>query len=59
MSSFGVVLFNLDLVNIDFMVSFVNKCIEGVLGFLFVIGNIEFLKRCKGWVRSFCFDIVD
>lgn len=59
MSSFGVVLFNLDLVNIDFMVSLVNKCIEGVFGFFFVIGYIEFLKKCKGWVRSLFLDIVD
>lgn len=59
MSSFGVVSFNLDFANVDFMVSFANKCIEGVFGFLFVIGYIDFLKRCKGWVRSFLFDIVD
>lgn len=59
MSSFGAVPLNLDLANIDFMVSSANKCIEGVPGFSFVIGNIESLKRCKGWARSLCLDIVD
>jgi len=59
MSSFGAVPLNLDLANIDFMVSSVNKCIEGVPGFSFVLGKIESLMRCKGWARSHCLDIVD
>ena len=59
MSSFGAVPLNLDLANIDFMVSSANKCIEGVPGFSFVIGHIESLNRCKGWARSLSLDIVD
>lgn len=59
MSSFGAVPLNLDLANIDFMVSSANKCIEGVPGFSFVLGKIESLMRCKGWARSHCLDIVD
>ena len=59
MSSFGAVPLNLDLANIDFMVSSANKCIEGVPGFSFVIGHIESLKKCKGWARSLSLDIVD
>ena len=59
MSSFGGVPLNLDLANIDFMVSSANKCIEGVPGFSFVIGHIDSLKRCKGWARSLSLDIVD
>ena len=59
MSSFGAVPLNLDLANIDFMVSSANKCIEGVPGFSFVVGHIESLNRCKGWARSLSLDIVD
>ena len=59
MSSFGAVPLNLDLANIDFMVSSANKCIEGVPGFSFVIGRIDSLKQCKGWARSLSLDIVD
>ena len=59
MSSFGAVPLNLDLANIDFLVSSANKCIEGVPGFSFVLGKIESLMRCKGWARSHCLDIVD
>ena len=59
MSSFGAVPLNLDLANIDFMVSSANKCIEGVPGFSFVIGHIESLNQCKGWARSLSLDIVD
>ena len=59
MSSFGAVPLNLDLANIDFMVSSANKCLEGVPGFSFVIGHIDSLMRCKGWARSMSLDIVD
>lgn len=59
MSSFGAVPLNLDLANVDFMVSSANKCIEGVPGFSFVIGHIDSLKKCKGWARSLSLDIVD
>lgn len=37
MSSFGGIFMDIVVLYIDYLISFVNKCIQGVLGFVFVI----------------------
>ena len=59
MSSFGAVPLNMTEAHIDFLVSSANKCIEGVPGFSFVIGNKAKLLKCRGWSKSLSLDIVD
>ena len=46
MSSFGAV--PLSLVNVDFVVSSANKCLEGVPGFGYAICRKAKLSTCKG-----------
>jgi len=57
MSSFGAV--PVDFTNIDYLVSSVNKCIEGVPGFAYVIARKSQLLQCKGFSRSLSLDIVE
>ncbi|XP_065069699.1 2-aminoethylphosphonate--pyruvate transaminase-like [Rhopilema esculentum] len=59
MSSFGGIPLDLNEAKIDFMVSSANKCIEGVPGFSYAIGNIEKLMKCKGFARSLSLDLVE
>ena len=39
---------NLDLRNVDFVVSSANKCLEGVPGFGYAICRKSKLEKCKG-----------
>jgi len=48
MSSFGAVPLDLQAGCIDFLVSSVNKCLEGVPGFSYVIARLDKLMQCKG-----------
>lgn len=57
MSSFGAVPLNTD--GIDFLVSSANKCIQGVPGFSFVIGNKEKLLECRHNCTSVSLDLVE
>lgn len=57
MSSFGGVPIDVKKLNIDFLVSSANKCIQGVPGFGFVIARKEKLMACKGVARSLSLDI--
>ncbi len=59
MSSFGGVVFDLNDLDIDFMVSSANKCIQGVPGFGFIVAKIDELKKTKGQARSLSLDIYD
>ena len=59
MSSFGGIPLDLNEAKIDFMVSSANKCIEGVPGFSYAIGDKEKLLKCKGWARSLSLDLVE
>lgn len=59
MSSFGGVEMNIEDLQIDFLVSSANKCIQGVPGFGFVIANKEKLIATKGTARSVSLDIYD
>jgi 2-aminoethylphosphonate-pyruvate transaminase len=57
MSSFGAVPIDLKALNIDFLISSSNKCIEGVPGFSFVIAKIKTLESCSGQARTVSLDL--
>ncbi|POZ57844.1 2-aminoethylphosphonate--pyruvate transaminase [Lysinibacillus sphaericus] len=57
MSSFGGVPMNLSNMQIDFLISSANKCIQGVPGFGFVVAKIEALEKCKGQAKSVALDL--
>ena len=57
MSSFGGVPIDMKKLDIDFLVSSANKCIQGVPGFGFVIAKKAKLMACKGVARSLSLDI--
>ena len=58
MSSFGGMPMDIDKLDIDFLISSANKCIQGVPGFGFVIAKRDVLKKCEGNARSLCLDLV-
>jgi len=57
MSSFGAV--PLELLNVDFVVSSANKCLQGVPGFSYAISRKKALARCEGNSRSLSLDLFD
>ncbi|MEO7049930.1 MAG: 2-aminoethylphosphonate--pyruvate transaminase [Ferruginibacter sp.] len=57
MSSFGGVQMDMQKMNIDFLISSSNKCIEGVPGFAFALCKKEELVKAKGQSRSLCLDL--
>lgn len=57
MSSFGAVPIDLVALDIDFLVSSSNKCIEGVPGFSFVIAKTSALETCIGQARTVSLDM--
>ncbi|MCP4297105.1 MAG: 2-aminoethylphosphonate--pyruvate transaminase, partial [Proteobacteria bacterium] len=59
MSSFGGIPLNMESLNVDYLVSSANKCIQGVPGFGFIISRKEELKRTAGWARSLSLDLYD
>ncbi len=59
MSSFGGLSIDTNELNIDFLISSSNKCIQGVPGFGFIIAKKEELLKCKGNARSLSLDIYD
>lgn len=59
MSSFGGVPIDVAKLQIDYLISSANKCIQGVPGFGFVIANIERLSACQGVARSVSLDLYD
>ncbi|MBI4660912.1 MAG: 2-aminoethylphosphonate--pyruvate transaminase [Verrucomicrobia bacterium] len=58
MSSFGAVPIDLKTVDIDYLVSSANKCIEGVPGFSFIIARREALLASDGNARSLSLDLL-
>ena len=52
-------LFRSQNLEIDYLVSSSNKCIQGVPGFCFVIAKIERLLKCSGNSKSLCLDLYD
>lgn len=59
MSSFGGVNMNMKTMNIDFLVSSSNKCIEGVPGFAFALCKKAELEKAKGQARSLSLDLYE
>lgn len=59
MSSFGGVEINVGELDIDFIVSSANKCIQGVPGFSFIICKTEKLLESKDKARSLSLDLYD
>ncbi|NOU69386.1 2-aminoethylphosphonate--pyruvate transaminase [Paenibacillus sp. LMG 31461] len=59
MSSFGGVPVDVADLDIDFLISSANKCIQGVPGFGFIIAKKEALFTCKGLARSLSLDLYD
>jgi 2-aminoethylphosphonate-pyruvate transaminase len=59
MSSFGGIPIDVGGLQIDYLVSSANKCIQGVPGFGFVIANKEALVHCQGISRSVSLDLYD
>lgn len=57
MSSFGGIEFDIGDLNIDFMISSANKCIQGVPGFGFVIAKQSCMQQCQGQARSLSLDL--
>ena len=57
MSSFGGISLYMDDLDIDFLISSANKCIEGVPGFAFVIAKRAELAECGGRARSLSLDL--
>ncbi len=53
MSSFGGIPLDIAALNIDYLISSANKCIQGVPGFAFVIAREAELAACKA-VRARC-----
>lgn len=46
-SSFGGIPLDIAALNIDYLISSANKCIQGVPGFAFVIARVSELETCK------------
>ncbi|MFT5758964.1 MAG: 2-aminoethylphosphonate-pyruvate transaminase [Alteromonadaceae bacterium] len=59
MSSFGGIEFDIGVLDIGFMISSANKCIQGVPGFGFVIAKRHLLEECKGQAKSLTLDLYD
>lgn len=59
MSSFGGIPMDMTELQIDYLVSSANKCIQGVPGFGFVIAKTTELEKCKGRARTLSLDLYD
>lgn len=57
MSSFGGITMDIGELDIDFMISSANKCIQGVPGFGFVIAKQQCIEKCQGQARSLSLDL--
>ncbi|MFN2340791.1 MAG: 2-aminoethylphosphonate--pyruvate transaminase [Halanaerobium sp.] len=59
MSSFGGIDFSIKELEIDYLISSANKCIQGVPGFAFVIAKRKELEKCEGNSTSLSLDLFD
>jgi 2-aminoethylphosphonate-pyruvate transaminase len=59
MSSFGGIPMDVASLNIDYLISSANKCIQGVPGFGFVIARKDKFSTCKNLARSHSLDLYD
>ncbi|CAN1505361.1 COG0075 Serine-pyruvate aminotransferase/archaeal aspartate aminotransferase [Flavobacteriaceae bacterium] len=59
MSSLGGIPIDIDALQIDFIISSSNKCLQGVPGFSFIISKIESIQKCEGNSTSLSLDLYD
>ncbi|MEL0537754.1 2-aminoethylphosphonate--pyruvate transaminase [Staphylococcus debuckii] len=59
MSSFGGIPMNVEKLNIDYLISSANKCIQGVPGFGFVVAKQSKLEQTKGNANSIALDLFE
>jgi 2-aminoethylphosphonate-pyruvate transaminase len=59
MSSFGGIPLDVAELDIDYLVTSANKCVQGVPGFGITIARISELEKCKGNARSLSLDLYD
>lgn len=59
MSSFGGIPLDVAQLDVDFLISSANKCIQGVPGFGFVLARRTALAACAGHARSLSLDLYD
>ncbi len=59
MSGFGGIPLDVAELEIDFLVSSANKCLQGVPGFGFIIARRSQLESCRGRARSLSLDLYD
>lgn len=59
MSSFGGVEMDIDELQVDYLISSANKCIQGVPGFGFIIAKIREIEKCSKNARSLSLDLYD
>jgi 2-aminoethylphosphonate-pyruvate transaminase len=59
MSSLGGIPIDIAGLQIDYIVSSFNKCVQGVPGASFIIAKITSLQTCKGNARSMSLDVYD
>jgi 2-aminoethylphosphonate-pyruvate transaminase len=57
MSTFGAYELDLKKLNISYLISSSNKCIEGIPGFSFVIASRPDLEKCKDQARTLSLDL--
>jgi len=59
MSTFGAYDTDINKLNISYLVSSSNKCIEGIPGFSFILARRSELEKCRNQARSLSLDIYD
>jgi 2-aminoethylphosphonate-pyruvate transaminase len=59
MSTFGAYEIDMKSLDISFLISSSNKCIEGIPGFSYVLAKRIELEKCKKNVRTLCLDLYD
>ena len=59
MSSFGGIDIQVEKMDIDFLISSANKCIQGVPGFSFIIAKKSEISNCKNKARSLSLSLYD
>ena len=59
MSTFGAYEINLGKLDISYLISSSNKCIEGIPGFSYVLAKRSELEKCKNQARTLSLDLFD
>ncbi len=59
MKSFGGVPIDCSDLDIDFLISSPNKCLQSVPGFSYVIAKVSEVEKCKSNARSVSFDLYE